>query len=86
MSPRSFEEAQELADCFKVQHLVIVNLQNVDRELSKRIVDFCAGLTYGLDGAVWPIGNRIFLLAPSSVEVLEEKDKQAAKRMFFNQL
>jgi cell division inhibitor SepF len=87
MSPRSFDDAQELADCFKGQQLVIVNLRNVDRELSKRIVDFCAGLTYALGGAVWPIADRVFLLAPLDIEVLDEKGKQASKRvLFFNQL
>ncbi len=86
MSPRSFDDAQNLADCFKRQQLVIVNLRNVNRELSKRMVDFCAGLTYALGGQVWPIADRLFLLTPCDVEVLGEEDEQLAERVFFNQL
>ncbi len=86
VSPKSFDDAQNLADCFKRQQLVIVNLRNVNRELSKRMVDFCAGLTYALGGQVWPIADQLFLLAPCDVEVLGEEDEQLAGRVFFNQL
>ena len=85
-SPRSFEEVQDLADCFKRQQLVIVNLRDVDGELLKRMVDFCAGLTYALGGRVQPIADRLFLLSPRSVEVLDEEGEQLAQRVFFNQL
>ncbi len=86
VSPKSFEDAQALADYFKRQQLVIVNLRNVDRELSKRMVDFCAGLTYALDGQVRPIADRLFLLTPRDVEVLDEEGEQLIERAFFNQL
>jgi hypothetical protein len=86
MSPRSFEEVQDLADSFKRQQLVIVNLRNVDGELSKRMVDFCAGLTYALGGQVQPIADRLFLLTPRNVQVLDEEGEQLAERVFFNQL
>jgi cell division inhibitor SepF len=75
-----------MAECFKRQRIVLVNLQNVDGELSKRIVDFCAGLTYALGGRVRPIADQLFLLAPRDVELLDEEDEQLAKREFFNQL
>ncbi len=86
VSPKSFEDTQALADYFKRQQLVIVNLRNVDRELSKRMVDFCAGLTYALDGQVRPIADRLFLLTPRDVEVLDEEGEQLIERAFFNQL
>ena len=86
MSPKSFEETQEIADGFKRQQLVIVNLRDVDRELSKRMVDFCAGLTYALGGRVRPIADRLFLLTPHDVEVLDGEGEQLAEREFFNQL
>lgn len=85
ISPKSFEDAQDLADCFKGQQLVILNLRNVDGELSKRMVDFCAGLTYALGGQVQPIADRLFLLTPRDVEVLDEEGDQLAERVFFNQ-
>ena len=86
MSPQSFEEAQHLADRFKRRELVVVNLRNVDGELSRRIVDFCAGLTYALGGRVRPVADRLLLLTPQDVEVLDEDDEQLAERAFFNQL
>ncbi len=86
MSPKSFEDAQELADCFKREQLVIVNLRNVNGELAKRMVDFCAGLTYALGGQVRPITDRLFLLTPRDVRVLNERDQQLIEREFFNQL
>jgi cell division inhibitor SepF len=86
VNPKSFEEAKELADCFKRQQLVILNLWNVNGELSKRMVDFCAGLTYALGGQVRPIAERLFLLTPYDVQVLNEEGEQLAERVFFNQL
>ena len=86
VSPKSFEDAQHLADRFKRQQLVIVNLRNVNKELSKRMVDFCAGLTYALGGQVQPIADRLFLLTPSGVEVLDEDSEPPIERVFFNQL
>ena len=86
MSPKSFEEAQDLADRFKRRQLVIVNLRNVDDELSRRMVDFCAGLAYALGGQVRPVADRLLLLTPQDVEVLNREDDQLAERAFFNRL
>src|SRR5215211_5230729 len=52
IEPSSFNDAQALADRFKRQQPVILNLQNVDGDLARRMVDFCAGLTYALDGHI----------------------------------
>jgi cell division inhibitor SepF len=86
MSPKSFEEAQDLADRFKRRQLVVVNLRNVDRELSRRMVDFCAGLTYALDGRVRAVAERVLVLTPQDVEVSNGEDERLAERAFFNQL
>jgi hypothetical protein len=86
MSPRSFEEAQDLADRFKRRQLVVVNLRNVDCELSRRMVDFCAGLAYALGGQVRPVADRLLLLTPQDVEVSNREDEQLAERPFFNRL
>jgi cell division inhibitor SepF len=86
IEPSSFNDAQALADRFKRQQPVILNLQNADGELSRRMVDFCAGLTYGLDGQIQTVANRVFLLTPRNVEVSAEERKRLAERAFFNQL
>jgi cell division inhibitor SepF len=86
MSPRSFEEAQDLAERFKRRQLVVVNLRNVDGELSRRMVDFCAGLTYALGGRVRPVADRVLLLTPQDVEISNGEGERLADRAFFNQL
>ena len=86
LEPSSFNDAQPLADRFKRQQPVILNLQNVDTELSRRMVDFCSGLTYALDGQIQSVANRVFLLTPRNVEVSAEERKRLAEKAFFNQL
>jgi cell division inhibitor SepF len=86
VDPANFNDAQALADRFKRQQPVILNLQNVDGELSRRMVDFCSGLTYALDGQIQTVANRVFLLTPRNVEVSAEERKRLAERAFFNQL
>jgi cell division inhibitor SepF len=86
VDPSSFNDAQAVADRFKRQQPVILNLQQADAELSRRMVDFCAGLTYALDGQIQTVANRVFLLTPRNVEVSAEERKRLAERAFFNQL
>ena len=86
LEPSSFNDAQALADRFKRQQPVILNLQNVDGDLSRRMVDFCSGLTYALDGQIQTVASRVFLLTPRNVEVSAEERKRIAERAFFNQL
>ncbi len=86
VNPASFNDAQALADRFKRQQPVILNLQQADQELSRRMVDFCSGMTYALDGQIQSVANRVFLLTPRNVEVSAEERKRLAERAFFNQL
>lgn len=86
LEPASFNDAQALADRFKRQQPVILNLQSVDVDLARRMVDFCSGLTYSLDGQIQSVANRVFLLTPRNVEVSAEERKRLAERAFFNQL
>ena len=86
VDPANFNDAQAVADKFKRQQPVILNLQHADQELSRRMVDFCAGLTYALDGQIQTVANRVFLLTPRNVEVSAEERKRLAERAFFHQL
>jgi cell division inhibitor SepF len=84
--PRSFNDAQTIADRFKSYTPVILNLQGVDSELSKRLIDFASGLTYALDGGMQRIADKVFLLTPANVEVSAEQRAQLLERGgFFNQ-
>ena len=83
--PRSFNDAQQIADRFKGSMPVILNLQGADQELSKRLIDFTSGLTYGLDGGMQRVGDKVFLLTPRNVEVSAEERQRLLERGFFNQ-
>jgi len=83
--PRSFNDAQQVADKFKVDVPVILNLQGADTDLAKRLIDFCSGLTYAFDGGMQRIGDKIFLLTPRNVEVSAEERARLIEKGFFNQ-
>lgn len=85
IEPRNFNDCQQIADKFKSNVPVIINLQLSDSELSKRLIDFASGLTYGLDGGMQKIAERVFLLTPSNVEVSAEERRRLQERGFFNQ-
>jgi cell division inhibitor SepF len=80
VAPTSFNHAQEVADKLKVSLPVIVNLQNVDRDLSRRIIDFASGLCYGVGGQMERVANNVFLLTPSNVEVSAEERRRLEER------
>ena len=84
--PRSFNDAQQIADKFKHSIPVILNLQSADAELSKRLIDFASGLTYALDGGMQRVADKVFLLTPRNVEVSAEQRAQLLERGgFYNQ-
>ena len=84
--PRSFNDAQQIADKFKEGMPVILNLQGSDAELSKRLIDFTSGLTYALNGAMQRVADKVFLLTPRNVEVsAEERARLLERGGFYNQ-
>ncbi len=83
--PRTFNDAQQIADQLKRGNPVIVNLQATDSDLAKRIIDFGSGLTYGLDGSMQRIADKVFLLTPPDVDVSAEDRAAMAASGFFNQ-
>jgi cell division inhibitor SepF len=83
--PRSFDDAQSIADKFKESVPVIVNLQGTDVELSKRLIDFSSGLTYALNGSMQRVADKVFLLTPRNVEVSAEERARLIDHGFYNQ-
>lgn len=65
--PTTFEHAKGLADAYRASKLVIMNLENTEKELSKRMIDFSSGLVYAAGGSFQRIGTKIFLLVPGAV-------------------
>ena len=78
--PVGFNDAQEIGDKLKSNQPVIVNLQGIDRDLSRRLIDFSSGLTYGLGGAMERVADQVFLLTPSNVEVSPEEKRRLQER------
>ena len=85
VNPESFNDAQEVADRFKQDVPVILNLQTTDAELAKRLIDFASGLTYALDGGMQKVAEKTFMLTPRNVEVSAEQTAQLVEKGFFNQ-
>jgi len=84
MEPNSFEEAQNIADQLKSRRPVIVNLENAEKMLAKRIVDFISGTTYALNGNMQKVGNGIFLFVPNNVDISGEmRDDLKDKGLFW---
>ena len=83
--PKSFNDAQDIADKFKDTIPVIINLQGSEADLSKRLIDFASGLTYALDGGMQRIADKVFLLTPRNVEVSAEERARLIEKGFFNQ-
>jgi cell division inhibitor SepF len=83
--PKSFNDAQDVADKFKDSIPVILNLQQSDNHLSVRLIDFASGLTYALDGGMQRIADKVFLLTPRNVEVSAEERARLIEKGFFNQ-
>lgn len=83
--PRVFEDCQSISDNLKNRRPVIVNLENVEKDLSKRVIDFICGATYALSGHTQKVGNNIFLFVPSNMDIAsetKETEKEKEKGLF----
>jgi cell division inhibitor SepF len=83
--PKSFNDAQQVADKFKQSIPVVLNLQNSDTDLAKRLIDFASGLTYALDGGMQRIAHKVFMLTPRNVQISAEERAELIEKGFFNQ-
>ena len=85
IEPSGFNDAEEIGEKFRADIPVIVNLQGLEPETAKRLIDFAAGLTFGLDGRIQRVADKVFLLTPRNVEVSAEERRRLQERGFFNQ-
>lgn len=76
-SPRGFQDVVEIADALRAKQVVIVNLQNADRSLLQRVVDFTSGVAYTIDGKIQKLAESIYLIVPSGVVVNAEGMRDA---------
>jgi cell division inhibitor SepF len=83
--PRTYNEAKTIGESFREGVPVIMNLTDMDDSDAKRLVDFSAGLVFGLHGAIERVTNKVFLLSPANVEVASQEEERPTERTFFNQ-
>lgn len=70
VEPTSYDEVQSICDDLKSKKPIIINFENIDKEVARRMVDFISGAVYALDGTIQKVSNGIVLVAPSNVDVL----------------
>ncbi len=80
VAPESFNDAQEVGDWFKKQQPVILNLQGLDRDLVRRMLDFASGVAYALGGTVERVATQVYLLTPTDVEVSQDDRRRVLDR------
>lgn len=80
LSPKSFGDAKTLADEFKESIPVVMNLQGIERELARRLIDFASGICYALDGGMEKLAPQVFLLTPKLVDVTDEDRRRLQQR------
>jgi cell division inhibitor SepF len=85
VQPRTYNEARQIGEYFREDVPVIMNLTEMDDHDAKRLVDFAAGLIFGLRGSIERVTNKVFLLSPRDVEVTAEDKALIAEGGFFNQ-
>jgi len=85
LHPRTYNEARTIGEHFREGTPVIMNLTDMVDSDAKRLVDFSAGLIFGLRGSIERVTNKVFLLSPANVEVTAEDKARIAERNFFNQ-
>ena len=83
--PRRFNEARELGERFKDGVAVIMNLQQTEDAIARRLVDFASGLVFAKDGKIELVANRVYLLTPADVEVSAEERERLKEGGFYNQ-
>ena len=84
--PRAFEEVQMVGDDLKCGIPVIINLQGTNNDLSKRIIDFCSGLTYAVEGSIKKVADKVFLITPRNMVVTSGEKEILNKEGLYNQL
>jgi cell division inhibitor SepF len=85
LHPTTYNEARTIGEHFRENVPVIMNLTEMDESDAKRLVDFAAGLAFGLRGSIERVTNRVFLLSPANVSVTAEDKAKIAEGGFFNQ-
>lgn len=82
--PNKFDETANIVDNLKNRKPVIINLENIDADLARKIFDFCSGALYALDGQIQKVSKGIFILAPSNVDIAGDMKKEEESPSLYN--
>jgi cell division inhibitor SepF len=82
IEPASFDEVQTIADHLKNRKPVIINLEDTEKDIAKRVVDFISGTTYALGGSMQKVGNNIFLFAPQNIDIAMDQREELDRNVF----
>ena len=77
IEPKSFDDAQQVANCLRDKRPVVINFENTIEEDAKRITDFISGTIYALNGEIKKVSNNVFFCAPSNVNISYSEDKKS---------
>ncbi len=77
MQPESFEEARDITNHLKARKPVVVNLECIDKNVARRVIDFLSGAVYALDGDIQKVSNGIFLIAPNNIGIMSDETTDA---------
>lgn len=84
LAPDSFNDARQIGEEFRSGATVMINLQSLDAETKRRLVDYMSGLAHGIDGKFTKVAMNVFMLAPKNVEVRDEAGIEVKNDGFFN--
>lgn len=82
MQPQSFEEAKDITNHLKSNKPVVINLESVEKAVARRIIDFLSGAVYALDGDIQKVSNGIFVIVPSSIDIMSDEIRNQTKSAF----
>jgi len=83
VQPETFEDSKEIADHLKTKKPIVVNLENIDRDVAKRIIDFLSGAVYSLDGNIQKISTGIFLIVPYNMGIMGDFKDELKNKVIF---
>lgn len=83
VQPDTFEDSKEIADHLKAKKPIVVNLESIDRDVAKRIIDFLSGAVYSLDGNIQKISNGIFLIVPYNMGIMGDFKDELRNKVAF---
>lgn len=83
MQPENFEDAQNIGDHLKNKKPIVVNLEGLEKESARRVVDFLSGAVYALDGSIQRVSTNIFIIAPNNVDIMADFKEELRNKGVF---